>query len=64
MVIETVVAMLTQVCHLKKNSQRRWPYVLARLSFTMVLFNLLVQWDGLRVGDGGHVQLAMAQFSL
>jgi hypothetical protein len=25
MVVETVLAMLTHVCHLKKMSQRRWP---------------------------------------
>jgi hypothetical protein len=64
MVIETVVAMLTQVCHVQTISQRRWPYVLARLRLTMALFTLLVQWDGLRVGDGGHVPLTMAQFSV
>ncbi len=61
---ETVLAMLTRVCQLKKMSQRRWPDVLARLSFTMALFNLLVQWDGLCVRDDGHVPLSMAQFSL
>jgi hypothetical protein len=64
MVVETVLALLTRVCQLKKLSQRRWPYVLARLSFTMALFNLLVQWDGLPVDDGGHILLSMAQFSL
>jgi hypothetical protein len=64
MVVETVLAMLTRVCQLKKMSQRRWPYVLARLSFTMALFNVLVQWDGLQVNEDGHVPLSMAQFSL
>ncbi len=63
MVIETVLAMLTRVCHLKKMSQRTWPYVLARLSFTLALFNVLVQWDGLQV-DNGIVRLSIAQFSL
>jgi hypothetical protein len=64
MVVETVLAMLTRVCQLKKITQRRWPYVLARLSFTMALFNLLVQWDDLRVDDRGQVLLSMAQFNL
>jgi hypothetical protein len=64
MVVETVLAMLTRVCQLKKMSQRRWPYVLARLSFTMALFNVLVHWDGFRVNEDGHVPLSMAQFSL
>jgi hypothetical protein len=63
MVVEMVLSMLTRVCQVKNNTQRRWPYVLARLSFTMALFNLLVQWDGLPV-TGGHVSLSIAQFSL
>jgi hypothetical protein len=64
MVVETVLAMLTRVCQLKKMSQRRWPYVLARLSFTMALFNVLVQWDGLPIDDDGTIPLSIAQFSL
>ncbi len=64
MVVETVLAMLPRVCQVKKLSQGRWPYVVARLSFTMALFSLLVQWDGLQLGDGGHVSLSFAQFSL
>jgi hypothetical protein len=56
--------MLTRVCHVKKMSQRRWSYVLARLSFTMALFNVLVQWDGLPVDDDGTIPLSIAQFSL
>ncbi len=64
MVVESVLAMLTHVCQLKKMSQRRWPYVLARLSFTLALFNLLVQWDGVPVADDGAIQLSIAPFSL
>ena len=64
MVVETVLAMLTHVCHLKKMSQRRWPYVLARLSFTLALFNVLVQWDGLPINDDGAIPLSIAPFSL
>jgi hypothetical protein len=64
MVVETVLAMLTQICHLKKVSQRRWPYLLARLSFTMALFNVLTQWNGVAVDDTGTVQLSIASFSL
>lgn len=64
MVVETVLAMLTQVCHLKKVSQRRWPHLLARLSFTLALFNVLAQWHGMAVDDQGTVPLSIAQFSL
>ena len=64
MVVETVLAMVTHVCRLKKVSQRTWPYVLARLSFTMAVFNVLAQWNGLQVNDKGMVQLSIAEFSL
>ncbi len=64
MVVESVLAMLTGVCHLKHLSHRTWPYVLARLSFTLALFNVLAQWDGLQVDDNGVVQLSIAAFSL
>lgn len=64
MVVETVLAMLTRVCNLKKITQRRWPYVLARLSFTMALFNLLVQWDGVPVNADGTIPLSIAHFTL
>ena len=63
MVVEMVLSMLTRVCQVKNITQRRWPYVVARLRVTMALFNLLVQWDGLPV-TGGHVSLSIAQFSL
>jgi len=64
MVVETVLAMLTHVCYLKKVSQRSWPYLLARLSFTMALFNVLTQWHGVSIDDTGTVQLSIAQFNL
>ena len=64
MLIETILSMLTQVCHLKKVAHRCWVYFKTRLAFTMALFNLLVQWDGLTVNDDGFVPLSIAQFSL
>ncbi len=64
MVVETVLAMLTGVCQLKKASQRTWPYVLARLSFTMALFNVLVRWQGPQADHNGVIPLSIAQFSL
>ena len=64
MLIETILSMLTRVCHLKKVAHRCWTYFKTRLAFTMALFNLLVQWDGLPSNDDGFVPLSIAQFSL
>lgn len=64
MMVETVLSMLTLVCHFKKVMHRVWGYFRARLSFTMAAFNLLVQWDGLKPDESGLVHLAIAEFSL
>jgi hypothetical protein len=40
--IETILSMLTLVCHLKKVMHRGWAYFQARLAFTMAAFNVLV----------------------
>ena len=64
MLIETILSMLTQVCHLKRVTHRCWAYFKTRLAFTMALFNLLVQWEGLSIDDDGFVPLSIAQFSL
>jgi hypothetical protein len=64
MLVETVLSMLTQVCHFKKVGHRVWSYFRARLGFTMAAFNLLVQWHGLQPDDNGFVQLSIAEFSL
>jgi hypothetical protein len=44
--VETVLPMLTLVCHVKKAMHRGWAYFQARLAFTMAAFNVLVQWYG------------------
>ncbi len=64
MVVETILSMLTTTCRAKKLSHRTWPQVLARLSFLMALFNVLVLWDGLKVDAEGKIHLSIAQFSL
>jgi hypothetical protein len=64
MMIETVLSMLTLVCHFKKLMHRAWGYFKARLAFTMAAFNLLVQWDGLEADADGFVHLSIAEFSL
>jgi hypothetical protein len=64
MMVETVLSMLTLVCHFKKVMHRVWPYFVSRVGYTMALFNLLVQWHALRPDDHGFVHLSIAQFSL
>ncbi len=64
MLVETVLSMLTLVCHCKKVMHRVWAYFHARLAFTMAAFNMLVQWHGLLPNASGFVPLSMAEFGL
>jgi len=64
MLVETVLSMLTLVCHFKKVMHRGWAYFQARLACTMAAFNVLVQWYGLPSNASGFVPLSMAEFSL
>ena len=64
MIIETVLSMLTLVCHFKKVMHRAWEYFKSRVGYTMALFNLLVEWHGLEPDETGFVELSIAEFSL
>jgi len=64
MLVETMLSMLTTVCHFKKVAHRVWSYFESRLGYTMALFNILVQWHGLQPDDDGFVHLSIADFSL
>ena len=64
MLVETVLSMLTLVCHLKKVMHRGWAYFQARLAFTMAAFNVLVRWHGFQPYASGFVPLSIAEFSL
>ena len=64
MLVETVLSMLTGVCHLKKVLHRTWAAFQLRLAFTLAAFNLLVQWHGLRPDATGLIRLSLAEFSL
>src|SRR6267142_6992110 len=64
MLVETVLSMLTLVCHVKKVMHRGWAYVQARLAFTMAAFNVLVQWHGFQPYASGFVPLSIAELSL
>jgi hypothetical protein len=64
MIIETVLSMLTLVSHFKKVMHRQWAYFKSRLAYTMAMFNVLVQWDGLEIDADGAVHFHLAPFSL
>ncbi len=64
MLVETVLSMLTLVCHCKKVMHRGWASFQARLAFTMAAFNVLVQWHGFQPNASGFVPLSIAELSL
>jgi len=64
MLVETVLSMLTVVCHFKRGMHRVWEYFQARLAFTMAVFNVLVQWHGFQPHASGFVPLSIAEFGL
>src|SRR5215471_14536320 len=62
--VETVLSMLTLICHFKKVMHRVWASFQARLAFTMAAYNVLVQWYGLAPNASGFVPLSIANFGL
>jgi len=64
MVVETVLSMLTYICHFKHSHHKDWTYFETKLGFTMALFNILVQWHGFLPDETGFVPLSIAEFSL
>jgi hypothetical protein len=62
--VETVLSMLTLVCHGTKGMHRVWTSFHARLAFTMTACNVLVQWQGFRPNASGFVPLSMAELGL
>ena len=64
MLIETIFSLLSQVCKLKHLRQRVWAYFEMRVAFTVALFNLLQQWNGLNFDKNGVSHLSLAEFSL
>ena len=64
MLVETVLSMLTLVCHCNKVMHRVWAYLQVRLAFTIAAFNVLVQWHGFPPTASGFVPLSIAECSL
>jgi len=63
MVVETVLSMLTTVCHCKQMHHRVWAYFRAHVAWIMAVFNLLAQWT-LEVDDNDMMHFSIAEFSL
>jgi len=64
MVVETMLSMLTYICDFKRSHHKVWDYFKSKVGYTMALFNILVQWDGLQPDDTGFIPLSVANFSL
>lgn len=62
--IETVLSMLTRVCDFKHQAHRVWNFFRSQLGWTMALFNLLVDWNGLQIDEQGYLKQSLAEFSL
>lgn len=64
MVVESVFSLLTRVCHSKQMKIRVWEYFEMRLGYLMAIFNLLIQWGGIKVDESEVFHLSLAEFSL
>ena len=64
MLVETVLSMLTRICHTKKMAHRSWKSFECRLCYTLCLFNLLIELHGLLPDDAGFVELSIAAFDI
>ncbi len=64
MLIETIFSLLSQVCRLKHLRQRVWAYFEMRLAYTVAMFNVLQQWNGLNFDKNGVLHLSLAELSL
>ena len=64
MLIETILSMLTVVCHTKHMRHRLADYFQAHIGLMAAAFNLLIGWFGLTPNDDGFVPLSIAEFSL
>jgi hypothetical protein len=64
MIVETFYSLLHHVCRLKQVSQRARQHLEARLAYTVALFNLLKQWDGLNFDEQGILHTSIAHFAL
>ncbi len=64
MVVERVFSMVTTVCDAKGMRHRLWAAFTAHLAFLLAVFNVLMQWEGMKPDDEGRIHLSIAAFSL
>ncbi len=64
MVVETVLSMLTYICHFKHMAHKAWQYFETHVGFTLALFTILIQSHGFLPDQTGFVPLSIAEFSL
>lgn len=64
MLVETVLSMLTVVCHTKKMAHRVWKYFETHVGLVLAAFNVMADWHGFTVDDEGVHHLSIAEFSL
>jgi hypothetical protein len=63
MLVETVLSMLTTVCHCKQMHHRVWAYFRSHVAWLMAAFNILAQWT-LEADDNDMIHISLAEFSL
>ena len=63
MLVETVLSMLTTVCHCKQMHHRVWASFRAHVAWIMAVFNILAQWT-LEVEDHDMRHFSIAEFGL
>lgn len=64
MIVETVLSMLTVVCHGKHMRHRVWSFFHAHVGWMMAAYNVLVDWYGIQRDQYGNRHLHIAEFSL
>ena len=64
MLVETILSMLTVVCHMKGMRHQFQAYFQAHLALMVAAFKVLTGWYGLPAQEDGFVPLSIAEFSL
>jgi hypothetical protein len=64
LLVETVLSMLTVVCHVQRVLHRVWAYGSARLACTMAACHVVVQWQDFEPSTSGFVPRSMAALRL
>ena len=63
MIVETTFSMMTNVWNSKRMRHLTWRGFEAHLSYLMIAFNILVNWNGLEPDAKGHIHRSIAHFT-